>query len=341
MPRVFIVKAVDPNVPSYSVEGILEQLEKGKARIGWSYADNLNLREIDDKMRQGKALTDSESGAKRCRGFLTRVSPGDYLIYPHQPKRGRFVVAKVTGDYGYASEDDSIDGDFRSYRPCELITINPINMHDPIVLSELRYRLGRPGRFSEIYGTQSFMSLLDDLPRAGQGADSSNQVRRRRIVDELSKDIPELIRKEFSQHDFSKRFCRELFDRMGLHYEVIEGPREKGSDIIVTVQYPLLPDESKTIGVQAFAYKETIDADDLREKLTQLLSGWLDHALDYGVLLTTGNCASEGHDIIKSHNEEHTDRPVTLIDGPPLSDLFLRYFYTDQEGYASGKTVSD
>ena len=41
MPRAFVVKTSDDQWP---ISGVFEELKKGRARIGWSYQDDLDLR---------------------------------------------------------------------------------------------------------------------------------------------------------------------------------------------------------------------------------------------------------------------------------------------------------
>ena len=94
-------------------------------------------------------------------GFLTRVKPEDYLIYPHQPDRGQFSVVQVKGEYDYSTQKDGLKEDFRSFRACLLTTPNPVDMYDEIVPSQLRQRLGRPGRFSEVYETKIILQILE------------------------------------------------------------------------------------------------------------------------------------------------------------------------------------
>ena len=107
-----------------------------------------------------------------------------------------------------------------------------------------------------------------------------------------------------------------------------KGPAEAGSDVVVEVNNPLLPGEFR-IGVQVFSYQGTVEEPALRSKLEQLLGGWEDNSLEYGVLLTTGRCSEAAvaalHDHNK-HNKENPKRLVRLIEGDELADLFLKYF---------------
>ncbi len=325
MPRVYVVKTVDDL--GQPIPGIFAELQAGRARIGWSYRDDLDLRLIQNNIQQGQLLNQAQQEAKRCLGFLTRVVPNDYLLYPHQPNRGEFCVVKVTGDYDYSTVENSLNGDFRSFRPCSLLTLNPVDMYDQIVSAQLRYRLGLQGRFYEPSDSRPFFTFLNALPQAGHIQDDSNYARLQRIQNDLRERLPDALYREFSRADLSRRFCPDLFERMGYSFVVQEGPAEAGSDIVVTLGSPLLPDSVEIrIGVQVFAAEGTVEERFLQSKLEQLLQGWEHNSLDYGVLLTTGLCSENAKEALYRHNENNPDRLVRLIDGNDLADLFLKYF---------------
>ena len=94
MAAVYVVKTVDEDTGE-PIPGVFEELESGRARIAWSYLDHLDLRMIQEKINTGEPLDKDEQWAKRCLGFLTRLSVCDYLLYPHQPNRGHFCVVQV------------------------------------------------------------------------------------------------------------------------------------------------------------------------------------------------------------------------------------------------------
>ena len=327
MPAAYVVKTVIEGQP---FPGVFGELKSGQARIGWSYQDNLDLRLLLGRIEQGEQLNEDERDARRCLGFLTRVKLEDYLIYPHQPNRGKFSVVQVTGEYDYSTEQDGLDEDFRSFRPCVLKTPEPVDMYDQIVSSQLRHRLGRPGRFSQVYDAAPLFGFLTNLPNRGQRQDDSDQMSEmslQRIHDELRGKLPEALHREFSRADLSRQFCRALFDRMGYTTDVHvqEGPAEAGSDVVVTVDNPLLPGEFR-IGVQVFSYVGTVEGRDLQSKLGQLLRGWEANSLDYGVLLTTGRCSEAAVTALDNHNKKKPTQLVRLIEGNDLADLFLKHF---------------
>lgn len=329
MPSVFFLKAWSYDYPDRAIPGVFESLQKGKARIGWSDADHLDLRELRERFQTGQSLDEDERDAYwGCWRFLEELSEEDYLIYPHQDGYRKFVIAQITGDYDYAPLGDSLDGNFRSFRPCHLLTPEPIDWDDEIVPPIIRSRLGLRGRFfklrEEFYSQHE--SLLQDLPHAGEREDTLNR-RLGRISDDLTVYLPERLRIEFPRADLGW-LCDELFKRMGYSTRWQEGPGERGSDIVVTAGLPLI-EKDFTIGVQVFAFEETVSADSLQPKLSQLLNGWNANALDYGVLLTTGICDCPARDLVRNHNKADRSRPVRLIEGKELARLFLQYFGSD------------
>ena len=237
-------------------------------------------------------------------------------------------MVQVKGEYGYsAAKDGLLDGDFRSFRPCSLITTDPVDMYDEIVPSQLRQRLGKPGRFSEVYDTRPLFIFLKVLPEAGHIQDDSNRASLQRIHKGLREKLPDDLRMEFSGPDLSRKLCPYLFERMGYSCVVREGPAEAGSDVVVSLGSPLLLDSDEVrIGVQAFTSEGTVEELYLKSKLDQLLDGWDANGLNYGALLTTGLCSKEAKEALVRHNRKEPDRHVRLIDGRDLADLFLQYF---------------
>lgn len=311
------------------VEGVFDELCRGCARIGYSGEDHHDLRKITAKLDKGEGLDPGERATRRCLRFL-KVQEGDLLFYPQQPARGKLSVVRVTGEYGY---DDGLEnGDFRSVRPCELISKKPVDMRNEIVPASLRDRLVyvRP-RFWKFKDDDRVMlgGFLNDLTGEEREQGGAEPASIRRIHAKLRKALPNEIQREFSRMNLTREFCMYLFSRMDYDPEIREGPAEAGSDIIVTVGDPLLPDEGFRVGVQAFAFKGNFHKDSLERKLNQLLGGWETNDLDYGVLLTTGIPDDEALKVLISHNEEDPDRHVKLIDGDALAELFLQHFPPD------------
>ena len=323
---VYVLKAVDND--GTPIDGVFDELQAGRARMGWSYQDHLDLRVIVAQWEAGQALDAYEDEARKCcRRFLTDVEIGDYLFYPHQPVRRHFTAVRVTGDYDYSPADQALSGDFRSCRPCRLVTPEPINFDDAIVPPRLRQLLGVRGAFFSPNNQGLFFEFLADLPAAGRLQDGSNASSLRRIHSRLQETLPGMLHREFPAANLSRRFCSDLLERMDETYELQEGPSEVGSDIVVTVTHPFLPENVDIrIGVQVFSYEDRVEEWALQAKLEQLLEGWEHNSLTYGALLTTGRCRDEARELLRAHNHNNPNRLVRLIEGEDLADLFLKYF---------------
>ena len=259
------------------------------------------------------------------------------MIYPNQPARGKFCIARVTSDYKYGTEDDSLDGDFRSFRQCELLRPAPIDKNDPIVHPSVRTKLGLQGRFYEPSGIELFLGLVHRLPEAGREPDRAGDGKRRirRVLGDIAPEVARLIQREFPRAELSRLFCKELFEGMGYSVEVTEGPSEKGADIVVTVQDEMLVQEFR-VGVQVASFEKGVSADTLKGKLEQLLSGWEENLLDSGIILTTGTCASDAIKVIEQHNHREREKQgsktlVKLIDANQLAQMFLKYHKYHEE----------
>ena len=304
---------------------LLESLRQGKARMAWSYKDNLDLREIRAKLNAGQQLESDEQESWKCHGFLERVRPGDYLLYANQPRYGWFCIVQVKqdpGEYQYAPPEDAIAGDCRSYWHCSLLTPEGIRKKDAIVPALIRYRLGNPRRFCEISHEGEFARLLERVDQAGLG-EAGPGAGFTDIIADLSNVLPGLIHKHFPQQDLSRKYARALFEGMGYQCEVREGPAEAGTDLTLGIDDPLIEDEF-TVGVQVFSFGGSVEEISLQTKLNQLLAGWEHNSLDYGVLFTTGTCNEDARETVEKHNREDPDRKVRLIDAPRLARLFLR-----------------
>ncbi len=116
---------------------------------------------------------------------------------------------------------------------------------------------------------------------------------------------------------------------MDYSVEVTEGPSEKGSDVVVTVQDELLLQEFR-VGVQVKCFAESVSKDEVKRALDQLLSGWEENLLDSGVLLTTGTCTPDAITVIEEHNNRERGQKgpkklVKLIEASQLAQMFLKH----------------
>lgn len=320
--KAYVIRT-DPSVS----KDVFASLKAGKARIGWSYRDDLDLRSLkaaNDEGRWEEKKDDAWDDAWGCIRFLTEVEPGDVALYANHPEQGYFGVAKITGSYDYASPNDGLgeqNADFRSYRPCDLLTPEPVAVTDAIVSPTLRRKLGLRGRLYRIYEIELVENLIAKLSQAGSPEEPGSRMER--VLKKLLEDVPNRLQEEYPAADLSRIFCKDLFERMGYAVDLREGAGDHGSDLVVTISDELLPRDFK-VGVQVFSYKGEVGIQELTRKLHQLLDGWKDNALDLGALLTTGSCGPEGRRIVAEHSRANPNRPVKLIDGPDFARLVLR-----------------
>lgn len=97
---------------------IFEDLRNGKARFGWGYTEESNLREIRDILLASKwnlsVLNETQAHFWSKASFLLNIQEGDYLIYVNLPEYGHCSIAQAIGDYSF---DDGINYDgFSTYQ---------------------------------------------------------------------------------------------------------------------------------------------------------------------------------------------------------------------------------
>jgi len=299
-----------------------QSLRSGIARIGWSYSDDLDLRAIVEENKQGRwhMLTPAQQEAWYCHGFVDRAEVGDLLFYPDVPESGKFVVAKVTDGYSFLPAKDAIGGDFRSARKCELVTSLPISRSDGIVHPWLCRRLGLQGRFYELYDEKAVEFTLDRY-RAGQAGQTEADVR------DALEELMESIAKDT---DWSRFFpgaklsniLASIFEERGYSVQLTEGPAERGSDLVVTIEDELLANPI-VVGIQVGSYLGDVSPGQVRRKLRQLLNGWEVNHLDSGVLILAGKCGADARQVVEDHNKENAERKVKILDGSDLARTVL------------------
>ena len=305
-------------------EAIFRKLNSGSARMGWSYRASLDLREIMAKAFAGQwdELDGDQQEAWYCHGFMDRAFNDDLLFYPNVPTYGQFCVVKLGGPYEFLSNDEGIDGDFRSARTCELITRTPIDKTDKIVPPILRTKLGLQRRFYQLYIDDSIISkFLAEIKDAGKDGATSFAIFAD-MVGPLHVDLAQHWSKHFPRANLS-RFLAELLLKYGERVDLREGPGEKGSDLIVEVINDFV-DRPLVVGIQVGSYTDVVGREAVKEKLDQLLKGWTDNTLDFGALVLTGRWDDDANELLANHNRSNPDRKVKKIDGEALARIVTR-----------------
>jgi len=303
---------------------LLGKLQAGSARIGWSHRDDLNLQNIIDINNSGQfeTLDGDQKDAWYCHGFVDVAKVGDFFFYPHVPDYGLFCAVTIKGGYSLLSDEDGIGGDFRSSRPCEPLTPEPITKLDAIVPALIRHKLGLQRRFYQLNVEQSDIDfLLRNIPNRSVAV-GTHALSFSRMIDTAHRDVARRWTTFFPAANLS-RFLAELLERYGERVDLREGPSEKGTDLVVEIQNDFL-DRPLIVGIQVGSYEGDVYAGTVQEKLGQLLSGWDHNSLDYGALVLTGDWKDEAKQVIEDHNRTHPTQRVKWIDGRQLARIVTR-----------------
>jgi Restriction endonuclease len=234
----------------------------------------------------------------------------------HSPKR---QTGLGPADYVFLNSSQAIGEDFRSARPCELVTPTPIALIDGIVHPWLRRRLGLQGRFYQLYSDEMVASFLNDL-RSGQAGRPPVDVRTTLSV--MMDDIASKIYPDFFPGKNLSTVLASILEDLGYAVQLKEGRGEYGSDLVVEISDELLV-TPVVVGIQVGSYANEVGADTVREKLEQLLRGWDANHLEFGSLILTGKCGAEARQVVEDHNKRNPTHRVKLLDGPDLARFVL------------------
>lgn len=135
------------------IAGVYAELIAGRARMGWSNHDELDLRVIAETGLAGRPLTDKQEKASDCLPFFEGIQVHDVLWYSKIPAAGRVAVVRVSGDYGYDRGVNGVyDGgngyDLRSFRPCRAVAPS-LDLNGEIIGPDARQWLHAPGRIGQ------------------------------------------------------------------------------------------------------------------------------------------------------------------------------------------------
>jgi hypothetical protein len=242
-----------------------------------------------------------------------------------QAQRARFCVAKLIGDYSFLSENEGINGDFRSARSCDLLTPRGIDKADPIVPPIIRRKIGLQRRFYQLNVDDEILnSFLKAIPDAGLlqlPCDSSTGALREfaKMMGPLHSSLAHKWTTHFPAANLS-RFLAAILDRHGEKVDLREGPGEDGADLVIELNNEFL-ERPIVIGVQVKCCEGLVDASTVKDKLDQLLRGWEANTLDYGALVLSGEWTDDAQKMLSGHNQNNPQRKIKKIDGTQLARI--------------------
>ncbi|TKJ29515.1 hypothetical protein CEE39_09050 [bacterium (candidate division B38) B3_B38] len=230
---IYAVKVIQPweEDSSYWIPLIYEEIKQGRARFGWGYYDEADVRKIKEKAdrQEWKHLDKKEISTWSHAGFLLNIIPEDYFIYINMPEYGKCSIVKITGDYNYSEVwDKDKKEDFRHFLPCEFIYT--FDRNSDIVHPYLRRRLGLQGAWYRIYAKKEFEELLVVLHKEDEGKKAKD-----RLEEEINPrllEISQKVSRTFPGKNL-ENLLLDVFKKVPNIKDARKGPDVNGADLEV------------------------------------------------------------------------------------------------------------
>lgn len=159
MTRYFKLVAIRENKKDW----MKNELTEGKARFGWGPPGS-DLRQVE-KIPGEKRTNEQKVIWRHAQFLLKRLKIGDRLIIQHEQPLRKFIIAEVTGPYGFTNTED----DFNHYVECKLLSKEDIHIESNFVSQSLRHHLSKRGRYYEIYNEAAVHELDHIVEQLSEG----------------------------------------------------------------------------------------------------------------------------------------------------------------------------
>ena len=220
----------------------------------------MDLRHLQEKKRFNKA---EKECWRKTQFLINRIKIGDRLIIQTESPLRQFLIAEVTGPYGFLGSED----DFNHYLKCRAITKNYIAIDAEFIPAWVRHDLSKRGQYYQIYREatiQHFDSLIKQELWKKPGAKKKRTIgleKERMKMDVLEK-IVSIISTRWPAKQF-ETFGKDMIEKIP-GAEVVPGSKDshKGWDFLINVRDPL-SDEflHEDVPVQCKNYRDEVDAD--------------------------------------------------------------------------------
>ena len=249
-----------------------KELEQGRLRQGWGYAENQKLPETKD------------SGARKNLSMYHNVKKGDILLIPRLPDWGSVAIAEAAEDWnneekGYRFEIDDEKKDFGHIFPARYIGC--FNRHGKDVSGNIQSTLKARNRFWNI------SRLSEDIEKIMGNLEGNRESTS--VIENIKNIVSEQVKSYFNLKGFSEKVIDEynrkftasqweeviknILEKIYPGYEIerIGGSKEEkhGTDILVTIS-GLSNLEKYNIAMQVKNYNDVISDNNIDNIIKQI-----------------------------------------------------------------------
>jgi hypothetical protein len=247
-----------------------KELEQGRLRQGWGYAENQKLPDTKD------------SDARKNLSMYEKVKKGDILLIPRLPDWGSVAIAEATEDWdvkGYRFEIDDEKKDFGHIFPARYIGC--FNRHGKDVSGNIQSTLKARNRFWNI------SRLSEDVEKIMGNLEGNRESTS--VIENIKNIVSEQVKSSFDLKGFSEKVIDEynrkftasqweeviknILEKIYPGYEIerIGGSKEEkhGTDILVTIS-GLSNLEKYNIAMQVKNYNDVISDNNIDNIIKQI-----------------------------------------------------------------------
>ena len=246
-----------------------KELQQGRLRQGWGYAENQKLPETKD------------SGARKNLSMHDKVKKGDILLIPRLPDWGSVAIAEAAEDWneGYKFEIDDEKKDFGHIFPAKYIGC--FNRHGKDVSGNIQSTLKARNRFWNI------SRLSEDVEKIMQNLEGNKESTS--VIENIKNIVSEKVKTYFDLKEccdkivdeYNKKFTasqweevlKNVLEKIYPEYEIEKtgGMKEEehGTDILVNVP-GISISESYNIAIQVKNYKGEISDENIDNIIQQI-----------------------------------------------------------------------
>ena len=303
-----------------------KELEQGRLRQGWGYAENQKLPDTKD------------SDARKNLSMYNNVKKGDILLIPRLPDWGSVAIAEATEDWkeGYKFEIAKLDDgneDYGHIFPANYIGC--FNRHGKDVSGNIQSTLKARNRFWNI------SRLSEDVEKIMKNLEGNKESTS--VVENIKNIVSEQVKSHFDLKEccdkivdeYNQKFTasqweevlKDVLEKIYPEYKIKKtgGSKEEehGTDILVNVP-GISISESYNIAIQVKNYKGEISDENINIIIDQVKKaeeyGWEDGKLIDKILVITPAKEEENPKLI----EECQNKKIRVIFSEELKKLIFQ-----------------